>query len=149
MHRADYETTSITTVINQYAKTWILLLQYDEDSLARPKALHPTRKALDYRMATKAIAILKSEVTKRGEGGDLFGLEQDHQLDGTLAISAKPSTARSFIQVPRKKLPASSTLLSRIILFPTVINGLALFCFCCFWRRTGCWRNRGSTTMGL
>ena len=84
MHRADDETTSITTVINQFAKVWTLLLQYDEDSLARPKTLHPTHKTFDYRKATKAIAILKAELTKRGEAGDLFGRERDHQLEGIL-----------------------------------------------------------------
>ena len=84
MQRTDNETTSITTLINQFAKTWTLLLQYDEDSLARPKALHPAHKAFDYQQATKAIAILKAELSKRGEGGDLFGRERDHQLQGIL-----------------------------------------------------------------
>jgi prophage maintenance system killer protein len=84
MQKTDNETTSITAVINRFAKVWTLLLQYDEDSLARPKALHPTHKALDCRKATNAIAILKTELAKRGEAGDLFGRERDHQLQGIL-----------------------------------------------------------------
>lgn len=46
MRIANDETTSIKKVINQFAKTWTLLLQYDEDSLARPKTLHSTRQTL-------------------------------------------------------------------------------------------------------
>lgn len=84
MNRPDDETTRFETVINQFAKTWTLLLQYDEDSLARPKQVHPTHKALDYEKAKRAIAIFKAELTKRNEAGDLFGFERDHQLQGIL-----------------------------------------------------------------
>ncbi len=84
MRIANDETTSIKKVINQFAKTWTLLLQYDEDSLARPKTLHSTRQTLDYQKATKAITLFKTELTKRGEAGDLFGRERDHQLQGIL-----------------------------------------------------------------
>ncbi|MBU1566274.1 MAG: CRISPR-associated helicase Cas3' [Proteobacteria bacterium] len=35
-------------------------------------------------MAIKAINILKTELSKRGEAGDLFGWERDHQLQGIL-----------------------------------------------------------------
>lgn len=84
MHKADDQTASITTVINQFAKTWTFLLQYDEDSLVRPKDLHPATTPLEYQTATKAIAILKTELARRGEAGDLFGQERDHQLQGIL-----------------------------------------------------------------
>lgn len=84
MLRTDDETMSITTVINKFSKTWTLLLQYDENSLARPKTLHPTHKVIDYQKATKTIAILKTELSKRDEAGDLFGRERDHQLQGIL-----------------------------------------------------------------
>lgn len=83
MSRPDDE-TAFATIINGFAKTWTLLLQYDEDSLAKPKQLHPAHMALDYETAKRAIAIFKSELTKRGEAGDLFGRERDHQLQGIL-----------------------------------------------------------------
>ncbi len=84
MHRPDDETAGVETVIRRFARTWTLLLQYDEDSLAKPKPVHPTRMALDYEKAERAVAILKTELTKRGEAGDLFGRERDHQLQGIL-----------------------------------------------------------------
>jgi prophage maintenance system killer protein len=84
MSRPDDETVGIEKVISRFAKTWTLLLQYDEDSLARPKQLHPPHIALDYEKAKRVIAILKTELTKRSEAGDLFGRERDHQLQGIL-----------------------------------------------------------------
>lgn len=84
MPGTDNETTSIANLINQFSRTWTLLLQYDEDSLTRPKALHPANKALEYQKATKAITLLKNELIKCGEAGDLFGLQRDQQLQGIL-----------------------------------------------------------------
>ena len=84
MNHTDDETAGIETVIHEFAKTWTLLLQYDEESLARPKQLHPAAKTLAYDKAKRAIDIFKAELTKRGEAGDLFGLERDHQLQGIL-----------------------------------------------------------------
>ena len=84
MNRTDDETAEIQTVIHEFAKTWTLLLQYDEDSLLRPKQLHPTAKTPAYDKAKRAVEIFKAELTKRGEAGDLFGMERDHQLQGIL-----------------------------------------------------------------
>jgi len=72
------------TIINAYARTWTLLLQYDENSLERPKEPQPAQRILDYDRATAVAAILKSELVKRGEASDLFGRERDRQLEGIL-----------------------------------------------------------------
>jgi prophage maintenance system killer protein len=84
MSQADNDTTFIEAVINRYAKTWSLLLQYDEDRLERPKRRHPLQKSLEYNQAIKAIATFKTELIGRGEAGDLFGQERDKQLQGIL-----------------------------------------------------------------
>lgn len=84
MNRQDDETARFEKVIHQFAKTWTLLMQYDEDGLARPKKVHPTQTALDYEKARRAIAIFKTELIKSNEAGDLFGHERDHQLKGIL-----------------------------------------------------------------
>ena len=84
MNRADSEAAGIEAVINRFARTWTLLLQYDEDTLARPKQLHPTHESPNYEQAKKAISILKIELTKRSEAGDLFGRERGHQFQGIL-----------------------------------------------------------------
>jgi prophage maintenance system killer protein len=84
MNQTDDDATSIKAIINRYAKTWSLLLQYDEDRLERPKKPHPSPKFLDYDQVKKAIATFKTELINRGEAGDLFGQERDKQLQGIL-----------------------------------------------------------------
>ena len=76
--------TSLSAIIDRYARTWTLLLQYDEDRLERPKQTHPSQKALEYDQVKEAIATFKAELIKRGEAGDLFGQERDHALQGIL-----------------------------------------------------------------
>jgi prophage maintenance system killer protein len=82
MSQANSDTTFIDAVIDRYARTWILLLQYNEDRLEPPKRLHPLQKSLEYEQLK--IATFKAELINHGEAGDLFGQERDHQLQGIL-----------------------------------------------------------------
>lgn len=78
------EGRAVLEVVSRYAKSWSLLLKYDEDRLELPKSRHPTQKALAYGEVIKAITALKAELMERGEAGDLFGQERDHHLQGIL-----------------------------------------------------------------
>lgn len=78
------EGRAVLEVVNRYARTWSLLLQYDEDRLALPKGCHAARKSLDYQQAKTAIGELKIELLDRNEAGDLFGQERDKHLQGIL-----------------------------------------------------------------
>ena len=49
MKQSDDDATTYETIINEFSSTWTLLLQYDEDSLERPKQPPPTQKNIDYR----------------------------------------------------------------------------------------------------
>lgn len=71
---------AVLGVIGRYAKSWSLLLQYDEDTLGIPEKRHSSKKAIEYEQASRAIATMKSDLLKRGEAGELFGLERDQQL---------------------------------------------------------------------
>ena len=42
------EGKAVLEVVSRYAKSWSLLLKYDEDRLELPKDRHPLRKSLDY-----------------------------------------------------------------------------------------------------
>ena len=84
MNQTDDHTTFVKTIINRYAKTWSLLLQFDEDRLERPRKPHPVQKRLDYDQVKKAIAIFKAELISRGEAGDLFGQERGCYLQGII-----------------------------------------------------------------
>jgi prophage maintenance system killer protein len=78
------EGKAVLDVVIRYAKSWTLLLQYDEDQLELPKESNPAKQALDYQQTKEAIATLKAELIKRGEASDLFGQEREKHLQGIL-----------------------------------------------------------------
>ncbi|MDD3815626.1 MAG: virulence protein RhuM/Fic/DOC family protein [Desulfocapsaceae bacterium] len=78
------EGRAVLEVINRYARSWSLLLRYDEDRLELPKNCHPPRQSLDYGRTGKSIKALKDDLLARGEASGLFGREREHQLQGIL-----------------------------------------------------------------
>ncbi len=79
------EGRAVLDVVGRYARSWSLLLQYDEDRLGLPPG-RPTAagKALDYQQFKNAITALKSDLAERGEATALFGQERSHSLQGIL-----------------------------------------------------------------
>ncbi len=78
------EGRAILDIVSRYAKTWRLLLQYDEESLPIPEKRHKTKGVLEIEGVRQAIAVLKGELRGRGEAVDLFGQERCHGLAGIL-----------------------------------------------------------------
>lgn len=78
------EGRALLDVISRYAKSWSLLLGYDEDRLELPKSRHPTRQPLDYDRAIKSIMALKNDLLARGEATELFGQQRGESLQGIL-----------------------------------------------------------------
>lgn len=78
------EGKAVLEVVDRYAKSWSLLLKYDEDRLELPKNRHPARRSLDYARTGKSIKALKEDLMGRGEASELFGQERDHYLQGIL-----------------------------------------------------------------
>jgi prophage maintenance system killer protein len=74
----------VIALITGYAKTWRLLLQYDEDGLALPATCRPARGVLDYGRARAAIDELKTALLARAEATDLFGRERSDAIQGIL-----------------------------------------------------------------
>lgn len=74
----------VIALITGYAKTWRLLLQYDEDGLALPSTCQPARGVLDYARANAAITELKTALLTRTEATDLFGRERGEAFQGIL-----------------------------------------------------------------
>lgn len=74
----------VLSIVRGYAKTWRLLLQYDENSLSVPPGCRPARGVLDYGNAKSAISSFKAELMKRGEASDLFGFEREDALAAIL-----------------------------------------------------------------
>lgn len=75
---------AILNLITGYAKTWRLLLQYDEDSLLLPPGCQQARGVLSHAKARAAIAQLKKDLFQREEATSLFGAERGEALAGIL-----------------------------------------------------------------
>ena len=79
------EGRAVLDVVQQYARSWRLLLEYDEDRLpeapARPS--HPTAD-LTPDAARRAIVQMRDALAERAEVTGLFGQERGEQLSGIL-----------------------------------------------------------------
>lgn len=71
-------------LIMSYAKTWHLLLAYDEDKLELPERGKPILSSLNYQNALQAIETLKTDLKSKKEASDLFGNERDYGLQSIL-----------------------------------------------------------------
>lgn len=78
------EGRAVLEVISRYAKSWSLLLKYDEDRLELPKSRHATNQPLDYDRTVKSIMALKNDLLTRGEATELFGQQRGDSLQGIL-----------------------------------------------------------------
>jgi len=74
----------VLEIVNRYAKSWLLLKEYDEEQLGIPERRKPSRVALEYPRARKAIDTLKARLMERREATPLFGQERNEQLAGIL-----------------------------------------------------------------
>ena len=74
----------VLSVIVGYARTWRLLLQYDEDALVLPSGCQPARGVLEFDFAIQAITELKRELMRQDEASGLFGAEQGNALAAIL-----------------------------------------------------------------
>lgn len=68
----------------RYARTWRLLLEYDEDRLEVPPSAQPASTMLDHGQAVAAIADFRAALIARGEASPLFGNPRDDALEGIL-----------------------------------------------------------------
>ncbi len=74
----------VLDLIGGYADTWRLLLEFDEDQLAAPPGVKPSRGVLNHEDAAGAIAEFKRELTARGEASSLFGNQRGDALEAVL-----------------------------------------------------------------
>lgn len=78
------EASGLLSVIEDYADSWALLQQYDENNLKIAKSKSSTLQ-ISYEEATQAIAALKKDLVRKKEAGDLFGQEREGAFKGTIA----------------------------------------------------------------
>ncbi len=75
---------NVLEIINNYAKTWNVLLAYDEDRLSLPEALTESTQIIEYETILPAIKALKENLIEKGEATPLFGQAKDEQLQAIL-----------------------------------------------------------------
>lgn len=75
---------AVLDVIARYAKSWRLLLQFDENRLKIPEETFPVRSTLDYPRAKEAITVLREKLFYKNEANELFGHEREKALHGIL-----------------------------------------------------------------
>ncbi|MBU4263181.1 MAG: virulence RhuM family protein [Proteobacteria bacterium] len=78
------EGLAVLEVVSRYARTWQLLLQYDEDRMPVPESKHEARSVLEIDKARQAVVTLKNELLIKGEATAIFGQERGHGLAGII-----------------------------------------------------------------
>lgn len=74
----------VVGLILGYAKTWRLLLDYDEGKLSVPAGSQPARGVLGYDSARTALDALANELRGRGEASELFARDRGDNLAAIL-----------------------------------------------------------------
>ncbi len=74
----------VVGLILGYAKTWRLLLDYDEGKLAVPAGAQPARGVLALEEARRALDALAEELRERGEASELFARDRGEGLAAIL-----------------------------------------------------------------
>lgn len=95
--------SAVLALIVDYAKTWRLLLQYDESGLVLPEGCKPAQGALDDGTALAAIAQLKAELMARGEATPLFGQARGEAFAGILGNIEQTMFGESLYRTREEK----------------------------------------------
>lgn len=97
------EGRAVLDIVNDYARTWRLLWQYDEESLPVPKETIPPRKFLKLKETRSAIASLKAQLRAKGEATDFFGRERGDGLSGILGAIRQSFAGQDLYPGVREK----------------------------------------------
>ena len=74
----------VVGLILGYARTWRLLLNYDEGELGIPAGARPARGVLNFEEARRALDALAGELRERGEASELFARDRSDGLASIL-----------------------------------------------------------------
>lgn len=78
------EAKGLLSIITNYTQSFILLNQFDSDTLTAEKLNENITYEIEYGEAVKAIAELKKQLIKKKEASTLFGKERDHGFESVL-----------------------------------------------------------------
>jgi prophage maintenance system killer protein len=80
----NQEGSSILSLIQDYTRTWHVLVRYDEDNLSLPQRSSAETFSISYEESVKAIESIKKELLAKDEASNLFGQEKACELKGIL-----------------------------------------------------------------
>lgn len=83
-HLVADEGKAVLQIVQEYAKSWRLLWQYDEDTLPLKYKKSEPGILFQIEKARKAIAVLRKDLISKGEAADVFGNEQGNRLSGII-----------------------------------------------------------------
>lgn len=86
-----------------YAKTWRLLLDYDEGNLGLPSGIRPAHGVLRYEEARRALDALAAELKSRGEASDMFARDRGDNLDAILGNIEQTMFGESLYKTREEK----------------------------------------------
>lgn len=99
-NKLDGYEKEVLNIITDYASTWTMLYQYDEQKLLPETETKKTVSVLDYDKVIKSIERFRTRLIKDKQAGDLFGKEQGEKLKALLGnveqTFAKKNLYRSF-----------------------------------------------------
>ncbi|WAG80736.1 virulence protein RhuM/Fic/DOC family protein [Metapseudomonas furukawaii] len=78
------EARGLVSVITGYARTFVLLNQFDSERLGRDGFAENIRYLIEPADAFEGIAALKADLMAKGEASDLFGRPKDESFEGLL-----------------------------------------------------------------
>jgi len=131
------EGRAVLEVVSRYARTWQLLLQYDEDNLPVPARKHEAGSVLEIAKARQAIDALKKELASRGEATGIFGQERGEGLAGLIGAIQQTFGGRELYPSVEEK---AANLLYFVIKDHPFIDGnkrIGSFLFLLFLRANG------------
>lgn len=82
-HRVTNNTQDVEMLLNEYAKAFTLLEQYDKGNLVMPKGTE-TSFTLTYDETRNVLDIVRTALIEKGEGTDLFARERDGSFEGII-----------------------------------------------------------------
>lgn len=128
---------AVLDVITHYAKSWLLLKQYDEESIRIPEKRQPQRVSLKDDDARRAIAMLKKELMTNNQATELFGQERGEGLAAALGAIEQTFGGRALYPSIEEK---AAHLLYFIIKDHPFTDGnkrIGSFLFILYLRRNG------------
>lgn len=81
---SDREAKGLLYVITEYADAWVLLQQYDEQTIVKKSKQQKYSYAIEYAMAKEEISVLKDDLMRKGQASEFFGKERGDALAGIL-----------------------------------------------------------------